>query len=53
MPLSYIGRFLPLDFDIEGGQQVTPCFSSERITYLHIRRSNVYRELSILDTLLN
>lgn len=41
---SAIERFLPLVLDIEEeGQQVTPCFSSQGINYMHIRHSNLYR----------
>ena len=44
VPLSYVERFLPLILDIEEeGQQVTPCFSSQGINYMHIRHSNLYR----------
>ncbi|KAJ7801854.1 clathrin adaptor mu subunit [Mycena olivaceomarginata] len=40
---SYVERFLPLILDIEEeGQQVTPCFSSQGINYMHIRHSNLY-----------
>jgi hypothetical protein len=43
VPSSYIERFLPLVLDIEEeGQQVTPCFSSQGINYMHIRHSNLY-----------
>src|ERR1700729_72732 len=43
VPLSYVERFLPLVLDIEEeGQQVTPCFSSQGINYMHIRHSNLY-----------
>ena len=42
---SCIERFLPLILEIEEeGQQVTPCFSSQGINYMHIRHSNLYRE---------
>ena len=45
VPPSYIERFLPLVLDIEeDGQQVTPCFSSQGVNYMHIRHSNLYRE---------
>lgn len=45
VPPSYIERFLPLVLDIEEeGQQVTPCFSSQGVNYMHIRHSNLYRE---------
>lgn len=45
VPPSYIERFLPLVLDFEEeGQQVTPCFSSQGINYMHIRHSNLYRE---------
>ena len=41
---SYVERFLPLVLEIEEeGQQVTPCFSSQGINYMHIRHSNLYR----------
>ncbi len=44
VPASYVERFLPLILDIEEeGQQVTPCFSSQGINYMHIRHSNLYR----------
>jgi AP-1 complex subunit mu len=44
VPPSYVERFLPLVLDIEEeGQQVTPCFSSQGINYMHIRHSNLYR----------
>ncbi|KIJ99062.1 hypothetical protein K443DRAFT_8658 [Laccaria amethystina LaAM-08-1] len=44
VPASYVERFLPLILDFEEeGQQVTPCFSSHGINYLHIRHSNLYR----------
>jgi AP-1 complex subunit mu len=33
---------LVLDIE-EEGQQVTPCFSSQGINYMHIRHSNLYR----------
>jgi hypothetical protein len=47
VPPSFVERFLPLVLDIEEeGQQVTPCFSSQGINYMHIRHSNLYRELS-------
>ncbi|KAF5344750.1 hypothetical protein D9756_011076 [Leucocoprinus leucothites] len=40
---SAIEKFLPLVLDIEEeGQQVTPCFSSQGINYMHIRHSNLY-----------
>jgi hypothetical protein len=43
VPPSYVERFLPLILDIEEeGQQVTPCFSSQGINYMHIRHSNLY-----------
>ena len=43
VPPSYIERFLPLVLDIEEeGQQLTPCFSSQGINYMHIRHSNLY-----------
>ncbi|KAG6815760.1 AP-1 complex subunit mu-1, partial [Tephrocybe sp. NHM501043] len=43
VPASYVERFLPLVLDIEEeGQQVTPCFSSQGINYMHIRHSNLY-----------
>lgn len=49
VPPSYVERFLPLVLDIEEeGQQVTPCFSSQGINYMHIRHSNLYREHYIL-----
>ena len=45
VPPSYIERFLPLVLEIEeDGQQVTPCFSSQGVNYMHIRHSNLYRE---------
>lgn len=45
VPPSYIERFLPLVLEIEEeGQQVTPCFSSQGVNYMHIRHSNLYRE---------
>lgn len=44
VPASYVERFLPLVLDIEEeGQQITPCFSSQGINYMHIRHSNLYR----------
>jgi hypothetical protein len=44
VPSSYVERFLPLVLDIEEeGQQVTPCFSSQGVNYVHIRHSNLYR----------
>ena len=47
VPASYVERFLPLILDFEEeGQQVTPCFSSQGINYLHIRHSNLYRTSS-------
>ncbi|KAJ7860429.1 Mu homology domain-containing protein [Mycena olivaceomarginata] len=40
---SNVERFLSLVLDIEEeGQQVTPCFSSQGINYMHIRHSNLY-----------
>ncbi|KAJ6589123.1 Mu homology domain-containing protein [Mycena capillaripes] len=43
VPPSYVERFLSLVLDIEEeGQQVTPCFSSQGINYMHIRHSNLY-----------
>ena len=43
---SYIEKFLPLILDMEDeGQQVTPCFTSEGINYIHSRHSNLYRAL--------
>lgn len=46
VPSTYIERFLPLILDIEEeGHQVTPCFSSQGINYMHIRHSNLYRAL--------
>ncbi|KAF8523649.1 Mu homology domain-containing protein [Gautieria morchelliformis] len=43
VPPSYIERFLPLVLEIEeDGQQVTPCFTSQGINYIHIRHSNLY-----------
>jgi AP-1 complex subunit mu len=51
VPPSYVERFLPLILDIEEeGQQVTPCFSSQGINYMHIRHSNLYRELLWLQS---
>ena len=45
VPPSYIERFLPLVLEIEEeGQQVTPCFTSQGINYIHIRHSNLYRQ---------
>lgn len=45
VPPSYIERFLPLVLEIEEeGQQLTPCFSSQGVNYMHIRHSNLYRE---------
>ena len=47
VPPSYIERFLPLILEFEEeGQQVTPCFSSQGINYMHIRHSNLYRALT-------
>ena len=49
VPSSYIERFLPLVLDIEeDGQQVTPCFSSQGVNYMHIRHSNLYSEQYLL-----
>lgn len=46
VPPTYVERFLPLVLEIEEeGQQVTPCFSSQGINYMHIRHSNLYCEL--------
>ena len=47
VPSSFVERFLPLVLEIEedSGQQVTPCFSSQGINYMHIRHSNLYRTL--------
>jgi AP-1 complex subunit mu len=46
VPSSSIERFLPLVLEIEEeGQQVTPCFSNQGVNYMHIRHSNLYREL--------
>lgn len=46
VPSSCIERFLPLVLEIEEeGQQVTPCFSNQGVNYMHIRHSNLYREL--------
>ncbi|KAG6888730.1 hypothetical protein C0995_006382 [Termitomyces sp. Mi166 len=43
VPPSYVERFLPLVLEIEeDGQQVTPCFSSQGVNYMHIRHSNLY-----------
>ncbi|KAF9546665.1 clathrin adaptor, mu subunit [Agrocybe pediades] len=43
VPPSYVERFLPLVLEFEEeGQQVTPCFSSQGINYMHIRHSNLY-----------
>ncbi|KAJ7698991.1 AP-1 complex subunit MU-1 [Mycena rosella] len=43
VPPSYVERFLPLILDMEEeGEQVTPCFSSQGINYMHIRHSNLY-----------
>ncbi|CAE7146205.1 unnamed protein product [Rhizoctonia solani] len=40
---SHIERFLPYILDLEEeGQQVTPCFSSQGINFMHIRHSNLY-----------
>jgi AP-1 complex subunit mu len=42
---SHIERFLPYILDLEEeGQQVTPCFSSQGVNFMHIRHSNLYRE---------
>ena len=49
VPASYVERFLPLVLEIEEeGHQVTPCFSSQGINYMHIRHSNLYRKFLIL-----
>ena len=49
VPPSYVERFLPLILDIEEeGQQVTPCFSSQGINFMHIRHSNLYRKFSLV-----
>lgn len=46
---SVIEKFLPLVLDIEEeGQQVTPCFSSQGINFMHIRHSNLYRSSLLL-----
>jgi AP-1 complex subunit mu len=46
---SHIERFLPLVLEIEeDGHQVTPCFSSQGVNFIHIRHSNLYR-LSFLS----
>ncbi|CAE6387718.1 unnamed protein product [Rhizoctonia solani] len=40
---SHIERFLPYILDLEEeGQQVTPCFSSQGVNFMHIRHSNLY-----------
>ena len=53
VPASYIERFLPLILDFEEeGQQVTPCFSSQGINYMHIRHSNLYCMYLILSMLI-
>ena len=52
VPPSYIERFLPLILEFEEeGQQVTPCFSSQGINYMHIRHSNLYRALTFKNPL--
>lgn len=41
---SNLERFLPLVLELEeDGNQVTPCFSSQGINFMHIRHNNVYR----------
>jgi len=46
VPPSYVEKFLPIVLDLEEeGQQVTPCFTREGVNYMHIRHSNLYREL--------
>lgn len=48
VPPSYVERFLPLVLEIEEeGQQVTPCFSSQGINYMHVRHSNLYRACTL------
>ncbi|CDZ98374.1 clathrin assembly protein ap47 [Phaffia rhodozyma] len=43
VPASQIERFLPLILDMEEeGVQVTPCFTSDGINFMHIRISNLY-----------
>ncbi|KZS96679.1 clathrin adaptor, mu subunit [Sistotremastrum niveocremeum HHB9708] len=40
---SNLERFLPLVLELEEeGNQVTPCFSSQGINFMHIRHNNVY-----------
>ncbi|KZT60062.1 clathrin adaptor, mu subunit [Calocera cornea HHB12733] len=40
---SQIEKFLPLALELEEeGQQITPCFSSGGVNYMHIRHSNLY-----------
>ncbi|QRV84468.1 Adaptor complexes medium subunit family [Ceratobasidium sp. AG-Ba] len=40
---SHIERFLPYILDLEEeGQQVTPCFTSQGVNFMHIRHSNLY-----------
>lgn len=54
VPSSYIERFLPLVLDFEEeGQQVTPCFSSQGINYMHIRHSNLYSMYYTTSTIYN
>jgi hypothetical protein len=45
---SHIERFLPLILDMEEDNvQVTPCFTSEGINYMHIRISNLYSQSAL------
>lgn len=44
---THIERFLPLILELEEeGQQVTPCFSSQGVNFMHIRHSNLYCSLA-------
>jgi AP-1 complex subunit mu len=49
VPSTQIERFLPLILELEEeGQQVTPCFSSQGVNFMHIRHSNLYRTCPFL-----
>jgi AP-1 complex subunit mu len=49
VPPSQIERFLPLILDMEEENvQVTPCFTSEGINFMHIRISNLYSESRVV-----
>ncbi|KAJ7102917.1 clathrin adaptor mu subunit [Mycena epipterygia] len=43
VPPSSIEQFMPLILDMEEeGRQITPCFSSKGVNYIHVRHSNLY-----------